>query len=151
MPRPSSQLRTACASASVTAGHGGHQGRLAEPFLINPGGIEQIILDDGVIHAHAALIEDAEDCLARLEIAGQRRAQLPLRSRQSRQIEFVHMAQIMFDRMFLQPLPQTAAEEFVLEILAPQGAEGSRRLVQAAIQIQHAHQAGPLALTSSPP
>ena len=62
-------------------GHGGHQGRLAEPFLVNARGIEQIVLDDGVIHPHAAFIEDAENCFARLQIAGQRRAQLPLRSR----------------------------------------------------------------------
>ena len=54
------------------------------------------------------------------------------------------MAQILFDRLSLKPLPQTIAEELVLEIFAPQGAEGDSALMQAAIQVQHAHQPGPL-------
>ena len=37
------------------------QGRLAEPFLVHAQRIEQFVLDDGVVHAHAAFVEDAHD------------------------------------------------------------------------------------------
>ncbi len=126
-------------------GHRRNQGRLAEPFLIDSRWIEKIVLNDRVIHPHAAFVEDAENCLACFQIARQGSAQLLFSPGQSRQIQVMHMAQVMFDCMLRQPLPQAAAKEVVLEVLAPQGTEGNSALVQAAIQIQHAHQARPLA------
>src|ERR1700733_1355470 len=46
--------------------------------------------------------------------------------------------------MFLQPLPQPAAEKWILEVLTPECAESHAALVQAAIQVQHAYQPRPL-------
>ena len=43
------------------------------------------------------------------------------------------------------PFPQAALEKRVFEVLAPEGGEGHPGLAEAAIEIQHAHQAGPLA------
>src|ERR1700723_3157176 len=65
--------------------------------------------------------------------------------RQPFRSELVHMAQILFDRLSLKPLPQTIAEELVLEIFAPQGAEGDSALMQAAIPIgARAHGSNPV-------
>ena len=51
------------------------QRRLAEPLLEHAGGIEQIVGNDGVEHAHAAFIEHAHDRLSRMQVA--RRAASP--------------------------------------------------------------------------
>ena len=56
--------------------HLGDQRRLAQPLLVDACGIQQLIVDDGVVHAHAALVEDAHDGLAMLELARQFCAQL---------------------------------------------------------------------------
>ena len=41
------------------------KGGLAEALLEDAGGVEQFVGDDGVVHAHAALVEDAHDALCR--------------------------------------------------------------------------------------
>ena len=48
--------------------HFGHQRRLAQPLLEDSRGIDQLVVDDGVVHAHAALIEDAHDGLTMLHL-----------------------------------------------------------------------------------
>ena len=44
--------------------HFGDECGLAEALFIDAGGVEELVVDDGVVHAHAALVEDAEDGLA---------------------------------------------------------------------------------------
>ena len=48
--------------------HRGDQRGLAEAFLVDAAGVEQFIFDDGVVHAHAALVEDAHDGFVVLEL-----------------------------------------------------------------------------------
>jgi hypothetical protein len=57
----------------------------------------------------------------------------------------MNMARIMVDRLVLEPLPQTTAEELVFEVFAPKGTEGNASFMKAAVQVQHTHQTGPLA------
>jgi hypothetical protein len=44
--------------------HFGEQRRLAEALLEDAGRMQQFIRDDGVVHAHAAFVEDAHDRFA---------------------------------------------------------------------------------------
>jgi hypothetical protein len=44
--------------------HSGDQGGLAEALFVDARGVQEFVVDDGVVHAHAALVEDAEDGLA---------------------------------------------------------------------------------------
>ena len=55
------------------------QGRLAEAFLEHAHRVEQFVLDDGVVHAHAAFVEDAHDRPLLAELFGQGLAELALR------------------------------------------------------------------------
>ena len=63
----SSQSRTARASASVARAHRGEEGGLAQPFLVNAGGMQQFVGNDGIEHAHAPFVENAHDRLFALE------------------------------------------------------------------------------------
>jgi len=75
--------------------HGRHQRRLAQPLLVHAGRVEQFIIDDAVVHAHAALIEDAQDGLVMGDLAGQSAAQRRLRRWQAGGIESAHMAEVV--------------------------------------------------------
>ena len=44
--------------------HGGDQCRLAEAFFVYACAIEQVILDDGVVHSHTAFIEHTRESLS---------------------------------------------------------------------------------------
>ena len=54
--------------------HFGVERRLAEALLEHAGGMQQFIGDDGVVHAHAAFVEDAHDGLVAPQFGGQARA-----------------------------------------------------------------------------
>src|SRR5579862_5228179 len=59
-------------SLSLIFSHAAHfcvKRRLAQSFFVYPCGVEQFIRNDGVVHAHAALIEDTHDGLILLESA----------------------------------------------------------------------------------
>ena len=58
------------------------QGRLAEPFLEYAGGVQQVIGNDRVEHAHAALVEHAHDGSFAPQLLGQCLAQPPLLGRE---------------------------------------------------------------------
>ena len=108
--------------------HRGHQRRLAQAFLIDARWIQQIVLDDSVVHAHASFIEDAKDGFARLQDAQQARvSELPFSLRQTGEIEPVDVTGIVIDLVLFEPLPQPAEEEFIVEILAPYRAEPQLR------------------------
>jgi len=51
--------------------HLGDERGLAEALFEDPGRVEEFVVDDGVVHAHASFIEDAEDGLAVLELRGE--------------------------------------------------------------------------------
>ncbi len=51
------------------------EGGLAEPFLKEAGGVQEVVGDDGVEHPHAAFVEDAHDRLVGLQLLRQGRPQ----------------------------------------------------------------------------
>ncbi len=124
--------------------HGRHQRRLTESLLVDAGGVEQLVVNDGVVHAHAALVEDAQDGFLALELRGQRFAQLTFRGGQAGGIEVAHVAGVVIDLALANPLADAAPEELVGEVFAPDGAVFDAGLGQRAVEVEHAHQAGPL-------
>ena len=43
------------------------EGGLAQPLLVNAGLVQQLVRDDGVVHSHAAFVEDSDDGLFPLQ------------------------------------------------------------------------------------
>jgi len=125
--------------------HGGDQSGLAHPLLEDAGCVQKIVVDDGVHHAHAAFVEDAEDGLAALENLGEGDAKLTFGGGQFGYVERVNVAQVVVDPALANPLAQAVDEEGVGEVLAPEGAVLDARLAHAAVDVEHSHEAGPLA------
>jgi len=125
--------------------HPGDQRGLAEPFLEDTERIQQLIVDDGVVHAHAAFIEDAEN---RLVLEEPCRELFPgaLRGCGKRaRVKVAHVREIVGDASLPDPFLQARSEIFVSEVFAPQSVERDARLDQRAIQIEQPDQARPLA------
>ncbi len=64
MPFASSHCPDRARFVVANKAHSGNQRRLAESFLEDTQRIQELVVDDGVVHAHATFIEDAEDSLA---------------------------------------------------------------------------------------
>ena len=95
-------------------GHGAHLGdqrRLAEPLLEDSGGIEQLVVDDGVVHAHAAFVEDAHDGLAMPEIGGELGAELCAVGGQLAFVERVDVREIVRDLAGAEPFVESVLEK----------------------------------------
>jgi len=101
--------------------HGGVEGGLAEALLEAAGGVQQVVGHDGVEHAHAALVEDAEDGFARAEPAGEVAPETLVAGWQLEQIKISHMGLVVRDDPGGEPLAQAVFEKGVGEGLAPQG------------------------------
>ncbi len=144
MPAASSQDRTAWASASGTVAHLRDERALRQPLLVDPQRVEQLVVDDRVVHPHAALVEDADDGLLAHELGGERAAQVDLRAA-AEVVEVAHVAGVVDHPPGLQPGPQPVARPVVGEVLAPQRRVGHAGLGQAADQVEHPDQTGPLA------
>ena len=121
------------------------KGALAQPLLEHAAGMQRMIGDDGVEHAHAALVEHAHDGLVLLQVLRQAFAKLLGLGRHFDLVQKLHVRQVVGHLAALQPLAQLACEEVIFEILAPERGVLYTRLGQRAIQIQHAHKARPLA------
>jgi AraC-like DNA-binding protein len=68
-----------------------HQRRLAQTLLEDARRIQHFVVDYGVVHAHAAFIEDPNNRLAMLEIGGELCAQFRAFSRQFARVERMNM------------------------------------------------------------
>ncbi len=126
------------------APHGGVERGLAEAFFEHAGRLQQFVRDDGVVHAHAALVEDAHDGLVFLEIPGHLAADLRCPGGQFQVAQASNVAFVMNDGFPVQPAPQPLVEKFVLEITAPQRAVFHARFGQRCVQVQHPDESGPL-------
>ena len=124
--------------------HSGKEGRLTKPFFIDAGRIHQGIFNHRVHHAHTTLIEDAKDCLPALQLFCQCASECSLGFADASRHKLMNVRGVVDNNLVFDPLPKTFLEQGVLEVLAPQRAERNASLAQAAIQIQHANQAGPL-------
>ena len=127
------------------ASHFRYQRRLAQPFFVEAGAVHQLIVDDSVVHAHAALVEDAQDGLFPSQLTGQGLAQLDFVTRQSREVQVSHVAGVVSDATLFQPLADAVQEEIIGEVLAPDGAVWDAHFGQAAVQVKQPHQPRPLA------
>ncbi|MEJ7757304.1 MAG: hypothetical protein WKF83_14285 [Nocardioidaceae bacterium] len=58
--------------------HLGDQRALGQPLLVDAERIEQLVVEDRVVHPHAAFVEDADDRLLGPQLLGERAAQLDL-------------------------------------------------------------------------
>ena len=73
--------------------------------------MQQFVGDDGVEHAHAAFVEHAHDGLLLAEPAGGAPAELLVGQRQLEQAQVLHVALVVGDHAFLEPLAQAVLEE----------------------------------------
>ena len=146
LARPAS-ARTARASASGRALHLGIQSRLAEPLLEHARGMQQLVGNDGVVHAHAAFVEHAQDGLVALQArrpASRRSASASagnLELRQRLHVAGVVHQMVRRSSQRFSPLQK----EIVGEIFAPQRVVVHAGLGQRSVEIEHADQAGPFA------
>jgi hypothetical protein len=109
----------------VTSRIAAYQRGLAEPLLVDAGGIHQRVFDDGVHHAHAAFVEDAEQRLLAEQFFGQRHAQRAFSLANFGRIEKSCTCEVSWTKdLVFDPFAQAALEERVLEVLAPQSGEG---------------------------
>ena len=120
------------------------QGRLAEPFLEDAGGMQQVVGDDRVEHAHATLVEHAHDRFLAAKLRGQCSRQAAVRLPGTFMLaQALDVVGLVLDRALGQPAPQAAHEELVGEILAPQSRILAARLGQRAVEVEHADQSRP--------
>ena len=103
IPARSSQARTACASSSPTCAHLGDERGLAEALLVDPGRVEQLVVDDRVVHPHAAFVEDADDRLLALQLSRERPRELDLRAAAD-VAEGMHVARVVGQLAGLEPV-----------------------------------------------
>ena len=116
---------------------------LAEAFLEDARGVEQIVGNDRVEHAHATFVEHAHDGLVPLQRGGEGFAKF-LRAH----INF-HLRQrcdvigLVRTRTGLEPLTEFGFEIVVGEIFAPERRVFHALLGERAVQIQHADESRP--------
>ena len=125
--------------------HSSDERRLAQALLIDAYLIEQVVFYDGVVHSHAAFIENAKNRFAVLEFVGQRFAKFGLRLGQRREVQLAHVAFIVRHLLFFQPLADFAPEALIRKVFGPNRAEADSRFMQTGIKVQHSHKAWPLA------
>ena len=100
--------------------HGGVERRLAEAFLEAAGGVQKLVGNDGIEHAHAAFIEHAKNGFVPAKSAGELTTGLLVIGRQFQQREIAHVGLIMRDGAGAQPLMQTRFEKAVREGFTPE-------------------------------
>ena len=117
---------------------------MTKPLLVDANGIEQFIGDDGVVHAHASLVEYPHDGFITFELAPKFSAQSFRGRRKLRRCERSNVAGIMDYRFAIQPAAKSLEEVVVLKIRTPKSAVFDSRLGHRCIQIEHPDQPRPL-------
>ena len=143
-PRPVEPVTHPLRLVRADGGHLGDQGALGQPFLVDTDRVEDLVVEDGVVHAHAALVEDPDDRLVALELGGERAAQLDLRAvRQGGEV--VDVAQVVVQLSGLEPGAQPVPGPRVGEVLAPQDRVAYAGLGQARREVEQPDETGELA------
>ena len=119
--------------------HLGDERALRQPLLVDPERVEQLVVDDRVVHPHAALVEDADDRLLALELGGERAAALGVRAVPG--VEVADVTRVMRDRARLEPGREALASPVVGEVLAPQRRVRHPGLGQARAEVEQADEA----------
>jgi len=124
--------------------HLGDQGTLRQALLVDAERVDELVIEDGVVHPHTSLVEDAEDGLLPLELVCERCAELPLGAVvECRQIADV--ALVMDDHAVGQPCLEAVERPRVGEVLAPQGGVPDAGLGHAAGETEEPDEARELA------
>ena len=118
---------------------------LAEAFLENSARVQRVIGYDGVEHAHAALVENAEDRFFAAELRGKFLAELRGARWHAHFLQRTRVRGVVRDATRLEPLPQFCAEKVVREIFAPQRRVAHTGLRERTVEVQHADEPRPLA------
>jgi hypothetical protein len=124
--------------------HLGHQRGLAEALLEDAGWVEQFVVDDRVVHPHAAFVEDAHDGFAMLQFSSEAGAEFRGFGGQFRKIERFYVRNVVGDFARAQPLVESRGEIRVGELPAPDGRERCARFDERSVEIEQADEARPL-------
>ena len=124
--------------------HFGPKRGLREAFFENARGVEQVVRDDGVEHAHATLVKNAHNGFFALELCGECPTELGLCVRQAQGRCVSHMRRVVRDLAAGEPFAQAAFEEIVRKVQTPQGAVRDARFGERPVEVEHADQARPL-------
>jgi hypothetical protein len=119
--------------------------RLAQALLEDAAGVQGVIGNDGVEHAHASLVEDAKNGLVAPQLGSQPLTEPGTLRGQLHILQRPCVRRVMRHPAGAQPLPQPVPEKGVRKILAPKARVPHARLGQRTIQVQHADQPRPLA------
>ena len=101
--------------------HLGVERALGKPLLVDPDAIEQVIVNYGVVHAHAPLVEYAQDGLVGEELVGDGNAKLELGARIRQGRQRAHVGRVVNDLARFRPLLYPVTEPLVGEVRAPDG------------------------------
>ena len=107
--------------------------------------MQEVVGDDGVKHAHAAFIEDAEDGFLRAEAAAEVAAEALVLGGEFQMGEIADVGLIVGNAVGFEPLAEAVLEEGIGEGLAPERGVGDAGLGERGVEIQKADKAGPLA------
>ncbi len=118
---------------------------LTEPLFENARRVQKAVREDRVEHSHAAFIEHAHDRFPLPQLFGESFAQLRRAPGDLQGIKRHDVIERVLQFACLEPRAKFAPEKFVGEILAPQRGVAHARLGQRSVQVQHSHEAGPLA------
>ncbi len=132
--------------AGLVVLHGEHlrvEGRLAEALLEDTGLVDQLVGDDRVVHAHAALVEDTHDLLVVAELLRELGAELLGIGGDARLLVGLHVRGGVRDGSGGQPRAEALKEGLVAEVVAPEGTVLHACLGQGAVEIEHADEPRP--------
>src|ERR1700681_4502555 len=102
--------------------------------------MQQLVGNDGVVHAHATFIEHAEDGFVALQMSRHfARGGLDVR-RQLEILQGMNMASVVADRLAFKPTIESLEKEIVGEIDAPQSVVTNAGFGQRSIEVEHADQ-----------
>ena len=118
---------------------------LRETLLVHAGLKEQFVGDDGIIHTHAALVEDAHNGFPTAKIVGDFFCDRAGLRRDGRFGERFDMRGLVRGDAGGEPRLQAGEKIIVGEIVAPEGGIFHAGFGEGAVEIQHADETGPSA------
>jgi hypothetical protein len=116
---------------------------LREALLVDAQREQELVGDDGVVHAHAAFVEDTHDGLVHAKVVGDLLGDGAGLGRNRDLGERLDVGDLVLDDTGLQPALQAAEEQRVVEVLAPQRRVFDAGLGERAVEIEHADEARP--------
>ena len=147
IPASSSQVADRLRLLVADPPHLGDERALRQALLVDAERVEQLVVEDRVVHAHAALVEDADDRLLVLQLLGERAARARPRGRRRAPARSTSRTWPVscVSVAGLEPGAQARAGPVVGEVLAPQRRVRDPGLREAAGEVEQPDQAGELA------